>query len=227
MKGAALSNFFLIDSCHGWPIPLRECRCSTGEPTKCGGKNDEKRWWRWWLLSFTWNLCSTMFRSICVIGQNLRWLSSRTGSKSGIPGNQNVHRAQTTLRWLGDSGSCQGWATTTLAVSPQAADAPNCHPSEPPWRHVQGSKRRTLQVSQLDHPKQRQEKWKTSPRLPVIERKKRQVLDSTKQPWLALLPHSTVRHGKPTPKNCSSSKGPTQNSQFLEQGLEDLGPILP
>ena len=74
--------------------------------------------------------------------------------------------------------------------------------------------------------KQRQEKWKTSPRLPVIE-KKRQVLDSTKHPWLALLPHSTVRHGKPTPKNCSSSKGPTQNSQFLEQSLEDLGPILP
>ena len=88
----------------------------------------------------------------------------RTGSNSGIPGNQNVHRAQTTLWWLGGSGSCQGWATTTLAVSPQAADAPNCHPSEPPGRHVQGSKRRTLQVSQLDHPKQRQEKWKTSPR---------------------------------------------------------------
>ena len=57
-------------------------------------------------------------------------------------------------------------------MSPQAADAPNCHPSEPPWRHVQGSKRRTLQVSQLDHPKQRQEKWKTSPRLPLIEKKK-------------------------------------------------------
>ena len=58
-------------------------------------------------------------------------------------------------------------------------------------------------------------------------RRKRLVLDAAKQPWWAFLPYSTARHGKPTPKNCSSAKGPTQNSQFLEQGLEDLGPILP
>ena len=42
-RGSAEQISFLMDSCHGWPIPLRECRCSTGEPTKGGGKSDEKR----------------------------------------------------------------------------------------------------------------------------------------------------------------------------------------
>ena len=97
-------------------------------------------------------------------------------------------------------------------MSPQAADAPNCHPSEPPWRHVQGSKRRTLQVSQLDHPKQRQEKWKTSPRLPLIEKKKA-------SPGL----NKATLIGTPSALNCPSWQADAE--ELLE--LERTDPELP
>ena len=99
-------------------------------------------------------------------------------------------------------------------MSPQAADAPNCHPSEPPWRHVQGSKRRTLQVNQLDHPKERQEKWKTRPRLPVIEKKKA-------SPGL----NKATLIGTPSALNCPSWQADAEELLELERTDPEL--IIP